>query len=187
VPYEQPHTSNEGEVYHLDPGLVDWAFRLTERVPLADAEAMQETRNRYQSGSARRPPFVMKGDTISSGTFWHGRLLNEWAMAWVKYHTGGAGELTTTAMEDTGTLQALTFLAKAGRADLKRVLVLRTASNFDMPPPGVTAAENLAQMKLGRYSAYLPALEAAWRVGNTVVEELVRGWAKYREMPPGRD
>jgi len=187
VPYEQPHTSNEGEVYHLDPGLVDWAFRLTERVFLVDSEGLQEMRNRYQSATARRPPFVMKGDTISSGTFWHGTLLNEWATEWVKYHTGGAGEFATTAMEDTGTLQSLTFLAKAGRADLRRVLVLRTASNFDMPPPGVTAAENLSQMKLGRYSAYLPALEAAWRVGNTVVEELVRGWAKYREMPPGHD
>jgi hypothetical protein len=39
-------------------------------------------------------------------------------------------------------------------------------------------------MKLGSYSAYLPALEAAWKVGNTVVEELVRGWAKYRDLPP---
>jgi purine nucleoside permease len=48
----------------------------------------------------------------------------------------------------------------------------------------VTAAENLARMKLGSYSAYLPALEAAWKVGNTVVEELVRGWAKYRDLPP---
>ena len=54
-------------------------------------------------------------------------------------------------------------------------------------PPGVAAAENFAQMKLGPYSAYLPALEAAWRVGNRVVEELVRGWAKYREMPPRSD
>src|SRR5882724_4267772 len=38
-------------------------------------------------------------------------------MEWVKCHTGGAGESATTAMEDTGTLRSLTFLAKAGRAD----------------------------------------------------------------------
>ena len=31
----------------------------------------------------------------------------------------------TTAMEDTGTLQSMTFLAKAGRVDLNRVMVLR--------------------------------------------------------------
>lgn len=187
VPYEQPRDSTEGEVYHLDPGLVDWAFHLTERVPLADSEAMQAARNQYDSSNARRRPFVMKGDTLSSGTFWHGKLLNEWATDWVKYHTGGKGDFVTTAMEDTGTLQSLTLLAKAGRAKLNRVLVLRTASNFDLPPTGVTAAGNLARLKLGQgYTAYLPALEAAWRVGNTVVENLVRNWPKYREITPAK-
>jgi purine nucleoside permease len=184
VPYEQPRDSTEGEVYHLDPGLVEWAFRLTEHVPLADSESMQTARNQYDFANARRPPFVMKGDTLSSGTFWHGKMLNEWATDWVQYHTGGKGNFVTAAMEDTGTLQSLTFLAKAGRADLNRVLVLRTASNFDLPPPGVTAAENLARLKLGRYPAYLPALEAAWRVGNTVVENLLQNWQTYREITP---
>ena len=184
VPYQQPRDSTEGEVYQLDPGLVDWAFQLTERVPLADSESLQTARKQYDSANARRPPFVMKGDTLSSGTFWHGKLLNEWATDWVQYHTGGKGDFVTTAMEDTGTLQSLTFLARAGRADLNRVLVLRTASNFDLPPPGVTAAENLARMKLGQYAAYLPALEAAWRVGNTVVENLLRDWQRYREITP---
>ena len=183
VPYEQPRVSTEGAAYHLDPGLVDWAFHLTERVPLADSEAMQAARNPYDSANARRPPFVMKGDTLSAGTFWHGKLLNEWATDWVQYHTDGKGDFVTTAIEDTGTLQSLTLLAKAGRADLKRVLVLRSASDFDLPPPGVTAAADLARMKL---DAYLPALEAAWRVGNTVVEELLRNWRKYREITPAK-
>jgi purine nucleoside permease len=173
-PYELPHTPNEGEVYHLDANLVNWAFHLTEHIELPDSEAMRAARAPYEAANARRPPIVVKGDTISSSTFWHGKLMNDWAVEWVKYHTGGKGDFTTTAMEDTGTMQSLTFLARAGRVDLKRVLVLRTASNYDMPPPGVTAAENLARMKLGSYSAYLPALEAAWRVGNLVVQELVR-------------
>ena len=186
TPYEQPRDSTEGEVYRLDPALVEWAFRLTEHVPLPDSEAMRADRSRYPSANARRPPFVMKGDTLSAGTYWHGRLLNEWASDWVQYHTGGQGRFVTTAMEDTGTLQSLTLLAKAGRADLHRVLVLRTASDYDLPPPGVTAAESLATTKIGRYTAYLPALEAAWRVGNTVVEELVRNWPRYRDTPPAK-
>jgi purine nucleoside permease len=184
VPYQQPRSSNNGEVYHLDPGLVDWAFHLTEHVPLDDSDAMRASRSRYESDNARRPPFVMKGDTLSSGTFWHGKLLNDWAVDWVQYHTEGKGSFVTTAMEDTGTLQSLTFLARAGRADLNRVLVLRTASNYDSPPPGVTAAENLARTNLGEYSAYLPALDAAWRVGNTVVEYLVANWQKVRAVTP---
>ena len=185
VPYEQPHTSAEGEVYRLSPGLVTWAFELTRNVPLDDSDEMRFARNQYDPPAARRPPGVMKGDTLSSGTFWHGELLNQWAIDWVQYHTGGQGDFVTTAMEDTGTLQSLTLLAKAGRADLNRVLVLRTASNYDLPPRGVTAAQNLARLKLGiGYTAYLPALEAAWKVGNTVVADLVRNWSRYREAAP---
>ena len=187
VPYEQPHTSNEGEAYHLNPALVSWAFELTKGVVLPDSDGMRAARNLYDDPAARRPPSVMRGDTLSSGTFWHGALLNQWAIDWVQYHTGGKGDFVTTAMEDTGTLQSLTFLAKAGRVDLHRVLVLRTASNYDLPPRGVTAAENLARLKLGKgYTAYLPSLEAAWRVGSTVVDELVRNWPKYRDAVPSK-
>ena len=87
-------------------------------------------------------------------------------------------------MEDSGTLQSLTFLAKAGRVDLQRVLVLRTASDFDSPPPGMTAAEGLARNKIGQYAGYLPALEAAWRVGHLVVRNLTENWGRYRDQLP---
>jgi purine nucleoside permease len=184
VPYEMPRDSSEGEVYHLEPGLVDWAYQLTKNVALPDSPEMKAARDPYAEPNARRPPFVMKGDTLSSGTFWHGALLNQWAIDWVKYETGGEGTFTTTAMEDTGTLQSLTLLGKAQRVDLNRVLVLRTASNYDCPQPGVTPAENLARLKLGSYSAYLPSLEAAWLVGNTVVGNLVANWAKYQSVTP---
>jgi len=186
VPYEQPHEiADQGEVYHLNAALMDWAFNLTRSVPLADNDAMRTERNQFDIANARRPPFVLKGDEISSSTFWHGRLLNQWANDWVRYHTDGKGNYVTTAMEDTGTLQSLTFLAKAGRVDLGRVLVLRTASDFDQQRPGMTAAESLAQTKIGKYTAYLPALEAAWRVGNTVVTTLVGNWKQYRDHIPG--
>ena len=110
----------------------------------------------------------MKGDTLSSGTFWHGKLLNDWAVDWVRYHTGGKGDFVTTAMEDTGTLQSLTFLAKAGRADLNRVLVLRTCGNFDLPAPGVYCRREPGEDRnwVDGLRHYLPALEAAWRVGK---------------------
>jgi purine nucleoside permease len=184
VPYEQPRQTTEGECYHLNTALVDWAFNLTKSVPLMDTPAMKEERSRFDSVNARRPPFVLKGDQLSSSTFWHGRLLNQWANDWVRYQTDGKGNYVTTAMEDTGTLQSLTFLARAGRVDLNRVLVLRTASDYDQQRPGLTAAESLAQTKIGKYTAYLPALEAAWRVGNTVVAELVGNWKLYRDRIP---
>jgi purine nucleoside permease len=136
--------------------------------------------------NAQKPPFVLKGDTISSSTFWHGSLMNRWANEWVRYFTAGKGNYVTTAMEDTGTLQALTWLARARRVDLARVLVLRSASNFDSQRPGSTAAESLAEQKIGAYGAYLPSLDAAHKVGSTVVRELVRNWKEYEKTIPAR-
>jgi len=184
-PYELPRPPDEGQVYRLNPTLVDWAFRLTAGVKLDDTETMKKRREQFPSANARRPPFVLKGDTLSASTFWHGALMNQWANDWVRYYTEGKGNYVTCAMEDTGTLQALTFLGKAGRVDRNRVLVLRAASNFDQQRAGISAAESLAETKIGEYGAYLPSLEAAWRVGRVVVEELAGHWDRYAKETPG--
>jgi purine nucleoside permease len=75
VPYEQPRLPDAGGVFHLQPALVNWAVRLTRDVPLQDTEAMRTERLKFTSANARRPPFVLKGDTLSGSTFWHGKLL----------------------------------------------------------------------------------------------------------------
>lgn len=186
-PYEAPRRNDtEGEVYRLDPALVAWAFQLTKDVALPDSEALRSARARFKGyPNGQKPPFVLKGDTMSSMKFWHGKILNDWANEWTKYFTAGAGNFVTTAMEDTGTLQSLTFLAKARKVDLRRVLILRTASNYAMQPPGMTAAESLSSNKAGGYSAYLPSLDAAHRVGSVVVRTLVQNWTQYRDELPG--
>lgn len=185
-PYELPVDRSEGEAYQLDHGLVEWAYQLTRDTPLADSAAMQRKRALYAGfPHAQRPPVVMKGDNLASMTYWHGAVLNEWANDWVAYYTEGKGNFVTSAMEDTGTLQSLTWLARARRVDVRRVLVLRTASNFTMQWPGGDAAESLSGEKLGAgYSAYLPSLEAAHAVGSRVVHELVQHWAKYEATLP---
>jgi purine nucleoside permease len=87
-------------------------------------------------------------------------------------------------MEDSGTLQALTFLHEAGRVDRNRVLVLRTVSNYDREAPGVSAADSLKNLAAGNYSAYLPALEAAYVVGDKVVRDIVAHWEqREKEIP----
>ncbi len=131
-----------------------------------------------------KPPFVTVGDTMSSGTFWHGSRFDEWANEWTRYYTGGKGNFMIAAMEDTGTLQALTFLNQTGRADLNRVLVLRTVSNYDREAPGTTPAESLASMVRGKFAAYIESLEAAERVGDTVVRDIVEHWADRENRVP---
>jgi purine nucleoside permease len=63
-------------------------------------------------------------------------------------------------------------------------MVLRTVSNYDRQPRGLTAAESLAQQRVGAYAAYLPALEAAYRVGHVVVNDLLTHWAEYEATIP---
>ena len=110
--------------------------------------------------------------------------MNEWANAWTSYYTGGKGDYMISAMEDTGTMQALTFLSQAGRVDLQRVLVLRTVSNYDREPPGTNVADSLKTMVSGNYSAYFPALEAAQIVGDKVVRDIVQHWADRESTLP---
>jgi len=184
TPYEQPVATPDGQVYELSSALTDWAYKLTKNVPLTDTEAMRAKRSHFAETAAQRPPFVTVGDDLSASTFWHGKKMDDWANAWVRYYTGGSGNFVVSGMEDTGTLQSLTFLAHAGKVDLKRVLILRTVSNYDQPPRGLTAIESLAEQKVGKYGAYLPALAAAYSVGRPVVDAIVAHWDQYRDHLP---
>jgi purine nucleoside permease len=185
TPYEQPPRVDYSEVYTLNESLVDWAVRLTQDVRLADSDQLRKSRARFAGfPNALRPPFVTRGDTLSASTFWHGSKFDEWANAWTRYYTGGKGNFMTAGMEDTGTMQALTFLSQAGRVDLQRVLVLRTVSNYDREPPGVSAAESLQELASGNYSAYMQSLEAAQVVGDKVVRDLVEHWREREATIP---
>jgi purine nucleoside permease len=186
VPYEQPALplGVGSAVFRLNPALVTWAFTLTKDISLPDTPEMKERRMQFEGDTAHRPPFVLRGDNLCASTFWHGKLMNQWARDWVKYMTEGQGTYAISGMEDTGTLQSLTFLANAHKVDLSRVLVLRTASNYDQQRIGLTAAQSLAETKIGHYSAYLPALDTAYRVGHVVVDSIVDQWAEDRDRLP---
>lgn len=188
-PFEPPRPEREARVWQLNPELLAWAHALTEDIALDETASMKRLRARYTAEAhapARGTPEVMIGANLSSTSYWHGTLLNRWARRWIDYWTDGAGRFVTSAMEDSGTLQSLAYLDRAGRADLDRVLILRTGSNFTTQPADLTAAENLAQDDDG-YSAYVPSLEAAYRVGSTVVSALVADWAQYRDTVPGSE
>jgi purine nucleoside permease len=186
-PYDPLAKPAEGQVFALDPGLVQWAYALTKNVALIDDPRMRQERGQYRERNARRPPFVLIGDQLASMRFWAGRLMNDWAEQWVKLWTKGRGEMVTSAMEDSGTLLALTYLGQSGRVDSHRVLVLRTASDFTVAPPGAPAAGSLTQESDHAYSALGPAVEAAYRVGSPVVDALVHNWTIYRDHPPSAD
>ena len=185
-PYELPVDNGYGESYTLNAGLVGWALALTKDLPLGDSDKIQQARTRFVGfPNALKPPFVTSGDDLSSSTFWHGSKMEDWANAWTRYYTGGKGNYMVTAMEDSGTMQALTFLANAGRVDLRRVLVLRTVSNYDREAPGGDVAESLQSMVAGNYSAYMESLGAAYAVGDRVVRDILEHWKEREATIPG--
>ena len=186
-PFEDSAGALPGQVYALNKGLAEWAYNLTRATPLADSEHLKEIRSNFDGAAADKPPFVAMGDEVSSSRYWHGKLFDAWAAEWMRYFTRDLGEFFTTAMEDTGTLQSLEYLANAHRVDGQRVMVLRTVSNFDRQPRGMTAAESLATQRIGKYSGYLPSLEAAYTVGHVVVHELITNWPKYERKGIGSD
>jgi purine nucleoside permease len=99
----------------------------------------------------------------------------------VSYWTGGEGEFVTTAVEDSGILEALRFLDAGGRVDMQRVMHLRTASNFSMQPPGMSAAQSLTRETDG-FGDMRPAVENLWRVGSRVAREIVNNWDVMRDQ-----
>ena len=185
-PFDPKKPKPAGEIFRLNAGLTDWAYQLTRNVDLGDDLSLQQERAHYTGyPQALKPPFVLKGDNLAGMTFWHGKLLNDWAEKWVSYWTEGKGNFVTSAMEDTGTYQALTYLHPTGKVDKDRVMVLRTASNYTLQPPGTSAAEHLLRESEG-YAGLKSSVEAAYRVGSVVVDKIVAQWPEYKTQTPGK-
>ena len=171
--------------FQLNRQLVDWAYSITRDLELADTAELAAYRDFYTGYPlAQRAPFVTVGDTLSSSTYWHGELLNLWANDWLHVYAGADANFMTSNMEDSGTLTALHRLARTGSVDADRILVLRTASNFTMQPPGKSAvwSKTTPYPDRGR-----PALESAFVVGNTVVQALLADWSDYRDRLPEQE
>jgi len=63
--------------------------------------------------------------------------------------------------------------------------VLRTASNYTMPPPGKTAVDNLLEEQHDSYAGLDAALEHAYLVGSVIVDEILDNWDTYKKQTPG--
>jgi purine nucleoside permease len=166
--------------------LAKWAYSLTKDTKLLNSDAMDALRAKYtHSPNARVLPNVSMGTHLSASTFWHGEKLNTWANNWVAYWTKDKGNFVTSGMEDSATLQSLTYLDNAGLVDKNRIMILRTASNFAMQPPSLSASENLKLESSGEgYAAMNAAIEASYNVGARVVDYITKNWDSVKDTPP---
>lgn len=170
-----------GMAWKLNPALVDWAYTLTRSVKIPDTPALAEQRKAWKGyPNAQKPPFVLLGETLGSVRYWHGDARTQWAEDWVKLWTHGQGQFVMTNMESQQAARAIERYGKLGFVDPQRVLVLRTASNPSMPPPGVDPLASIGDEAPGQVAAY----EANYRVGVPVIHELLQHWDRYADTLP---
>jgi purine nucleoside permease len=169
--------------YALNPGLTRWAYAVSKkRAALPDSPALKAWRDRYAEAAARQPPQVLMGGTLASARYWHGHGRTQWARDWVRLWTNGQDAFYTTAMEQAAYVGTLQRMGAQGLVDFNRVMMLRSASNYCLPPPGVPISATIGDESIGTDAA----LEAAYRTGSAVVHELLAHWPQYEAAVPQR-
>jgi purine nucleoside permease len=183
APDALPNTSwTRSNLYTLNPKLTAWAYAQTKDLNLGDDPVVADFRAGFTNyPNARRPPFVLIGDTFASDYYWHGKIMTQYARDWVRLYTGGKGVFATTEMEDAGFMNAIERLNAMHRVDTDRVLDLRTASNYSEERPGHTAVESVTAPYIGSRLA----LESAYLCGSTVLHKILADWATTYAHIPG--
>jgi purine nucleoside permease len=180
-PAQKPPLDYKTEVFRLDESLVQKALALSQTATLADSETAMAYRAHWDIAPANQPPAVVQCDTAAGDTWWHGALLEKRAQDWTKLLTDGNGTYCTTQQEDNSTYEALSRGASAGLLDLKRVAVLRTASNFDRPYPGQTAYDSLVTAISG---GFVPSTQNLYNAGGPLVHDIVVHWDQWENGVP---
>ncbi|KAK4195271.1 purine nucleoside permease-domain-containing protein [Triangularia verruculosa] len=166
------------EVFEVNQALRDRAFDYASKANLTDNEDSKRYRARYKPAGnslamASSGPSVVKCDTVTSDVYYSGKLLSESFERTVDIWTNGTGRYCMTAQEDNATLAALIKAAIFGFVDFARVIILRTGSNFDRPPPGVTAYEHLLVLKQNGFAVAIGNLYLA---GIEIVKGILNDW-----------
>ncbi|SEB19364.1 purine-nucleoside phosphorylase [Paraburkholderia sartisoli] len=183
-PSGKPPLDYRTEVFALNAKLADTAFALSRNVTLADTNAAQLARAKFNYPPANQPPKVIQCDTLAGDTWWSGKYIGERARDWTKLLTDNKGTYCTTQQEDNATYEALKRAASTGRVDLNRIAALRSGSDFDRPYDGQSASDNL--LNYAAQGGFGPAIENLYRAGNPLVQDIVTHWGEWRDGVPSR-
>lgn len=109
----------------------------------------------------------------TSDVYYSGTLLSEAFENTTTLFTNGTGVYCSTAQEDNASLEVLTRSSFANLTDFSRIIVMRTASDFDRPYAGESAEFNLLYATQGGFE---PAINNIYLAGIKVVEGILSGW-----------
>lgn len=172
------------EVFEVNDDLRQLAFQFASRANLSDNAVAAAYRARYADaaaegaeGAAYTPgteaPRVVLCDSATSDVYYSGALLADAFDNTTTLWTNGTGRYCMTAQEDNATLEVLVRMAIEGLVDFARVVVMRTGSDFDRPPPGVSAYEHLLLMDQNGFEI---AVENIYHAGVEIVKGVLAGW-----------
>lgn len=165
------------EVFEVSETLRSLAIGFASTASLNDTVEAQTYRALYAPSTAyaagAATPSVVACDVATSDVYYSGALLSEAFGNTTTLFTNGSGIYCTTAQEDNATLEALLRAAHANLTDFSRIIVMRTASDFDRPPPGVDAIDNLLYVDQGGFP---PAILNIYLAGVKVVMGILSEW-----------
>ncbi|KAE9398868.1 purine nucleoside permease [Gymnopus androsaceus JB14] len=182
APDQYPESIYGTEVFELNSDLRTIAVNFAKTASLNDSAASQEQRALYTNVPAyapgAAPPSITECDTATSDVYWSGVLLGEAFENTTSLFTNGTGVYCSTQQEDNATLEVLLRATLAGLVDFSRIIVMRTASDFDRQHEGETAAANL----FGDSPGFEPSVLNIYLAGIKVVEGILNGWKEQFEQ-----
>ncbi|CAG8067252.1 unnamed protein product [Penicillium salamii] len=177
-PGQYPTNIYGTEVFEVNAELRTIAANFARKANLSDSATAQAYRRRYKTPSgkykaATLPPSIVECDVATSDVYYSGNILGSAFENTTKVLTNGTGDYCSSAQEDNATLEVLLRAAAHKLTDFSRIIVMRTASDFDRPYPGASAAYNLLYSEQGGFE---PALKNLYVAGIKVVEGILDGW-----------
>lgn len=177
-PWVYPQIIYGTEVFEVNDDLRHMAIAFAKKATLNDSDAAIAYRANYRTTSAYSAgagkPSVVACDVATSDVYYSGTLLSEAFENTTTLFTNGTGVYCTTAQEDNATLEVLVRAAAVKLVDFSRIIVMRTASDFDRPYAGEAAIVNL----IADQGGFEPAIQNIYLAGVQVVEGILNGWGK---------
>lgn len=177
APDQYPAVIYGTEVFEVNENLRKLAIGFAKKAKLNDSSDAIAYRAHYAKDKAyaagAKPPSVVACDSATSDVYYSGALLSEAFGNFTKLITNGTGNYCATAQEDNATLEAMVRAAKAKLVDFGRIILMRTASDFDRPYPGESPEYNLFYATQGGFE---PSLANIYLAGVQVVEGIIKEW-----------
>lgn len=178
LPNQYPTTIYGTEVIEVNDALREIAYTFATQANLSDNEEGAIYRAKYVPegmpyAAATQKPSVIKCDSATSDVYYSGTMLGEAFENTTRIWTNGTGAYCMTAQEDNASLEVLVRMAIEGLVDFSRVIVMRTGSDFDRPPPGVSAFEHLRVLD---QNGFLIAIDNIYNAGVAIATGILSNW-----------